>query len=49
VELPDEYYLDTVHLNERGAAEFSRRLGTEIRRIVAERGVKNDPNAVQPL
>jgi hypothetical protein len=32
---PDEYFADTVHLNERGAIEFSRRLGAELRPVLS--------------
>jgi hypothetical protein len=31
MELPDECFLDTVHLNEQGALEFSRRFADELR------------------
>jgi len=31
---PDQYFADTLHLNETGAAEFSRRLGAELRPIL---------------
>lgn len=32
--LPDEDFMDVHHLNDRGAAEFSRRLGAELRRVL---------------
>ena len=37
---PDEYFLDTGHLNETGAKEFSLRLGVEIRKVLDDRSTR---------
>ena len=36
--LPDEDFMDTIHLRRAGSAQFSREMGEQIRRILRERG-----------
>jgi hypothetical protein len=38
---PDEYFTDTMHLNQKGAVEFSRRFGADLRHVL-ERDAKRE-------
>jgi hypothetical protein len=46
LDYPDEYFLDTLHLRNEPAAEFSRKLGDKIREVMRERSGEGSPGKI---